>query len=158
MFLGPHPQPMEVPRLGAELELQLSACTTATAMPDPSKARDQTYVLIDTSQIHFRWATMGTPESTTLENKFQSESFTFSKILMYEPSCDLPNKKITSHLIAWTWSLWFKHFKINKNHCFFVFKTHCHYYLKSTIKHRGLTQMNANDSEPLSIYFLKKYM
>ena len=27
---------MEVPRLGVELELQLLACTIATAMPDPS--------------------------------------------------------------------------------------------------------------------------
>ena len=29
---------MEIPRLGPELELQLAAYTTATAMPDPSKA------------------------------------------------------------------------------------------------------------------------
>ena len=36
-FLGPHPRPMEVPRLGVELELQLPASTTATAtvMQDP---------------------------------------------------------------------------------------------------------------------------
>ena len=26
-----------------------------------SKARDQTYILMDTSQICFHWATMGTP-------------------------------------------------------------------------------------------------
>ena len=66
-FLGPHPRHMEVPRLGVELELQLLACTTATAEPDPSlvydlhhslwqrridnplsKARDQTHILMDT--------------------------------------------------------------------------------------------------------------
>ena len=34
-YLGLHPQHMEVPRLGAELELKLLAYTTATAMPDP---------------------------------------------------------------------------------------------------------------------------
>ena len=35
-FLGPHPQHMEVPRLGVKLELQLLAYTTATAKPDLS--------------------------------------------------------------------------------------------------------------------------
>ena len=61
---------MEVPRLGVELELQLPAYATATAMPNPSqvsdlhhrskqcwilnplsKARDQTCILMDTSQV-----------------------------------------------------------------------------------------------------------
>ena len=61
---------MEVPRLGVESELQLLAYTTATATPDLScvcdlhhssrqcpilnplsKARDQTHILMDTSQI-----------------------------------------------------------------------------------------------------------
>ena len=36
LFLGPHPRHMEVPRLGVESELQLSAYTTATATRDPS--------------------------------------------------------------------------------------------------------------------------
>ena len=36
-FLGPHMQPMEVPMLGAESELQLLAYTTATAVLDPSR-------------------------------------------------------------------------------------------------------------------------
>ena len=35
-FFGPHLWHMEVPRLGAESELQLPAYTTATAMQDPS--------------------------------------------------------------------------------------------------------------------------
>ena len=35
-FLGPHPQHMEVPRLGVESELRLLAYTTATAMQDLS--------------------------------------------------------------------------------------------------------------------------
>ena len=37
VFLGSHPQHIEVPRLGVELELQLLAYTTAAAMPDPSR-------------------------------------------------------------------------------------------------------------------------
>ena len=35
-FLGPHPQHMEVPRLGVEWELQVPAYATATEIPDPS--------------------------------------------------------------------------------------------------------------------------
>ena len=44
-FLGPHPQHMEVPRLGVESELQLPAYTTATAMPDPSLVFDLCQIL-----------------------------------------------------------------------------------------------------------------
>ena len=36
VFLELHPRCMEVPRLGVKSELQLLACTTATAMQDPS--------------------------------------------------------------------------------------------------------------------------
>ena len=36
LFLGPHLQHMEVPRLGVQLELQLPACITTTAMQDLS--------------------------------------------------------------------------------------------------------------------------
>ena len=80
VFLGPHPLHMEVPRLGVELELQLPAYTTATAMCDPrhvcdlhhsswqhwnlnppSEARDQTLVIMGTSWVRYRCATMGTP-------------------------------------------------------------------------------------------------
>ena len=65
-FLGPHPQHMEIPRLGVKLELQPQAYTTATATWDPShicnlyhssqqhwipnplsEARDQTCILMD---------------------------------------------------------------------------------------------------------------
>ena len=72
IFLGLHLQHMEVPRLGAESELRLPAYATVTAMPDPSrvcelhhssqqcrihkplsKARDQTFFLMDASQICF---------------------------------------------------------------------------------------------------------
>ena len=79
-FLGPHMQHMEVPRLGAESDLQLLAHTTATAMPDLShvfnlhhsswqhrifnplsKARDWTCILMVTSCVCYHWPTMGTP-------------------------------------------------------------------------------------------------
>ena len=65
---------MEVPRLGAELELQVLAYTTVTAMESElclwpilqltemtdslREARDQTHILMDTSQIRFHWATI----------------------------------------------------------------------------------------------------
>ena len=69
VFLVPYPTHMEVLRLGVESKLQLPACTTATAMWDPScvcnlhhssqqrwifnplsQARDPTFLLMDTSQ------------------------------------------------------------------------------------------------------------
>ena len=69
-FLGPHLWPMEVPRLGFESELQQSAYTASTATQDLShvcnlhhssgqhqilkplsEARDQTRILMDTSQV-----------------------------------------------------------------------------------------------------------
>ena len=69
-FLGPHPRHMEVPRIGVESQLQLLACTTATATWDPSRvchlyhssrqhqilnslieARDRTCVLMDISSV-----------------------------------------------------------------------------------------------------------
>ena len=72
VFLGLHLWHMEGPRLGVEAKLLLLACATATAMPDPSRicdlyhsslqggilnplsqARDQTCILMDTSQICF---------------------------------------------------------------------------------------------------------
>ena len=34
-FLGPHPQHMDVPKLGVESQLHLLACATAIATPDP---------------------------------------------------------------------------------------------------------------------------
>ena len=74
---------MKVSRLGVKSELQLSAYTTATAMPDPghicnlhhsswqpqilnplSEARYRACNLMVPRRIHFCCATMGTPEST----------------------------------------------------------------------------------------------
>ena len=73
---------MEVPRLGVQLELLLPVYGRATATPDLSricnlhhssrqrrilnplsKARDQTYILMDASQIRFLCTTVGTPLS-----------------------------------------------------------------------------------------------
>ena len=72
VFLGPHPRLMEVSGLGVKSELQLPACTPATAMQDLSRicdlhhnlgqprifnplseARDRTHLLMDTSQVHY---------------------------------------------------------------------------------------------------------
>ena len=72
VYLGPHLQHMEVPKLGVESELQLPAFNTATGMsdlshvcdlhhssrqyqiPNPlSEVRNQTYILMDTSQNCF---------------------------------------------------------------------------------------------------------
>ena len=70
VFLGLLLRHMEVPRLGVELELELPAYTTAIATRDPShicdlhhssrehqilnqpsRARDQTGILMDTSRV-----------------------------------------------------------------------------------------------------------
>ena len=58
-FSGQHLQPMEVPRLGVELELQLLVYSTAF-LTQPrwirnslSEVRDQTPVLVRTSWIHY---------------------------------------------------------------------------------------------------------
>ena len=66
-FLRPHPRHMDIPRLGVQSELQLSACTTAmgsepclrptpqlTATQDPrplSEARDQALILMEPSRV-----------------------------------------------------------------------------------------------------------
>ena len=79
-FLGPHPRHMEVPRLGVQSELQLTAYTIATAARDQSltcdlhhssrrpqilnslsKARDRTHILKDTGQVPYCCATMELP-------------------------------------------------------------------------------------------------
>ena len=80
-FLGLHSQHMVVPRLRIKSELQLLAYATVSAMQEPSQvcnlhcnsqqcrvlnplsmARDQTYILMDTSQLRYCWATVGTPK------------------------------------------------------------------------------------------------
>ena len=84
-FLGPNPRHMEVPRLGVELELQLTAYTRDTASRDPSRicdlhhssqqcrilnplseARDQTRNLMAPSRKRFHCAMTGTLVSAFL--------------------------------------------------------------------------------------------
>ena len=76
---------MEVPRLGVKSELELPAYTTATATWDLSQvchlhhssqqcqilnplteAKGRTHILMDTSQICFHLATMGTPKIVSI--------------------------------------------------------------------------------------------
>ena len=78
---------MKIPKLGVESELQLPGYTTATAMQDlshicdlhhnswqhwilnpQSKARDQTRMLMDPSQIRFCCATTATPPSSSYKD------------------------------------------------------------------------------------------
>ena len=93
-FLGPWPQHIKVSRLGVQLELQLLAYTTATAMRDLShvynlyhssrqcrildplsKARDGTHILIDTSWIGFFCAMMGAPKARGIKKLKKKKSF-----------------------------------------------------------------------------------
>ena len=81
---------MEVPRLGDESGLQLPAYATATATRDPSRicdlkhsswqhwildplsrARDGTHILMDASQVHYRWAMTRTPKTIYFLNGCQ---------------------------------------------------------------------------------------
>ena len=81
VFLGPHPEHMEVPRPGVEQELWLLAYTTATAAQDLShvfdlhhsswqqwilnpliEARDLARNVMVPSRICFQCATTGTPQ------------------------------------------------------------------------------------------------
>ena len=80
VYFLPHLRHMEISRLGVESELQLPAYATAIATPDLScicslcstfwqrqflnplsKTRDQTCILMDTTGILSRWATVGIP-------------------------------------------------------------------------------------------------
>ena len=102
-FLGSQLQHMEIPRLGAESELQLLACTIATATQDPSRvcslhpssqqcqilnplcrARDWTHNLMDTSQIHFHCATTGIPLLTSYWPKQTDRAWPCLKVTEWE--------------------------------------------------------------------------
>ena len=49
--------------------------------PDPlSKARNQTYTLMDTSQVCFHWVTTGTPNNIILDNIYKSCLLRFNSI------------------------------------------------------------------------------
>ena len=78
LFLGLHLQHKEVPRLGSSRSCSHSYVAIATwdlhrifdlhhsswqwwILNPLSKARDRIHIHVDTSLIHFHWATMGTP-------------------------------------------------------------------------------------------------
>ena len=79
-FLGLEVRHIDVPRLGVRSELQLLTCATATAAQDLSdicnlhhsspqrrilnplmRTRGLTHIFMDTSHLHYRWATPGIP-------------------------------------------------------------------------------------------------
>ena len=60
VFLGPNPQHMEVSRLVAQSKMHHSHSKARSLIL--SEAKDQTCVLMDTSQVHCHWATMELPE------------------------------------------------------------------------------------------------
>ena len=101
----------EVPSLEVKWELKLPAYTTATAMPDPShicdlhwssqqcwilnplsRARNCTCVLMDTSQVRYCWATVGTPGvHCQLNNHFTWNTWSaMSKGVLISPEIHLP--------------------------------------------------------------------
>ena len=101
-FIGPHVQHMKIPRLGAELELQLPTYFTAREMQDLSwvwnlhhssqkqwilnplsKARDWTHILMDTSQIRYCWATRGTPKNCVLVLQRSTANIWLENTYMY---------------------------------------------------------------------------
>ena len=66
----PQSQPAQY-TAGSELCLQSAPQLTAKPDPRPTKARDQTLILMATSQIHFCSATMGTPPDVFLKSCLQ---------------------------------------------------------------------------------------
>ena len=85
LFLEPHPQHMEAPRLGIKLELQLLADTTAHSnigsLTHEAKRGIKPSVLMDPSQVH--WATMGTPEGSIF-SKFRKGAYCSSLLEIHD--------------------------------------------------------------------------
>ena len=125
VFSGPHPQQIEVPRLGVQSELHLPAYITATAMPDlnhiynlhhssrqhwilnPLTERGQglngTCVLMDVSWIHFCWAMTGSQKQQQQQQQQQQNNKTFP----WKPLGSLGLLREPRVLLAWPCS---KHF------------------------------------------------
>ena len=87
-FLGPHPQHMEVPRLGVKSELQLPAYTSATAMQDLSQVCD----------LHY-----GSWQHQILNPQSKARDWTHN--LMVPPGfiSTVPQWKLLSPLFMWVW-------------------------------------------------------
>ena len=108
MYLGPHLQHMEIPRLGVELGLQLQAYATATAMLNPSHifnlhcsqilnplsdARDWTHILMDTSRIL-------NPLSHN-ENSLKIPTYIFKILWLHLQHMEVPGPVMESKLQLW---------------------------------------------------------
>ena len=64
-----------------QCQIQAESMTYTTAhsriLNPLSEARDQTLVLVDISQVHYHWATVGTPKEETIatRNKMDEQEF-----------------------------------------------------------------------------------
>ena len=91
---------MQVPRLGAELKLQLLTYATATwnlshicdlhhsygnttSFNPVSRARDQTQILMDTSRVCYHWVTEGTAQEKAKSQKKNKTKKNFFKLHTY---------------------------------------------------------------------------
>ena len=138
-FLGPHLWHVVVSRLEVKSELQLLAYTTATTTQDPrhicdcqsslprhqilnplSKARDQTLILMDTSQFCFCCSTMGTSKTEFLISLQSCFFSVFMIIVKGTWFTQLPRPRTSesfrvafSLLLCWIYQqvcqLWFQH-------------------------------------------------
>ena len=81
-----------------------------------SKARDWTYILMDASQIHFRWATMGAPSTNVLAMRFLrhilwlSEGIMAFSILWFHFDFDT----LLSHFCMTLWDKYFSEYPLGK--------------------------------------------
>ena len=63
-------------------------------MPDPlSEARDQTFILMDTSQVRYPWTTMGTPEGYFQSSLAKKKYYWWPRFDYDFPTLYLPYKK-----------------------------------------------------------------
>ena len=124
LFLGLKVQHMEVPRLGAESEIQPPAYTTATAMLDPSRlcnlyhsswqrwilnplsgARSRICILMDTGWVQLHWATMETPStaSWTLDSQTYTNEETGHREVKSLPETIQTEREGPRHILFSKW-------------------------------------------------------
>ena len=118
VFLGPHSQHMEVPRIGVEWELHLLAYTTVTAtwnlgcvcnlypssqqcwiLNPLSDTRDRTPILLDLVGFVNQWAMMGIPQIINI-NGYKVFLFTWRKTqIVKNVICYTNERLLTSKII-----------------------------------------------------------